>query len=606
MSESPLPPSDDFPKTSPRSLRRLALIGGAGFVLILAAGTASRLMASQDLKKTSQASALTTVHVIQPGGGESADLVLPGRLQAWAEAPVYARTDGYLRRWYVDIGQPVKAGQVLAEIDAPEVDQQLVAARAALATASAQRDLASVGAARWKRLVGENAVSQQEADERQGDLAAREAMRNEAAANVRRLESLAAFKRIVAPFDGVVTSRDTDLGALISAGGGAPSPLFTVSDIRRLRLYVSVPQSLAGAIRQGMTASFSTPDQPGRSFQARVVRAADAVDADGNVVVERGHDLGDPAIEALLAAGITEVKVRSVLTCGTGTGVCAHCYGRSMATGKLVDIGEAVGIIAAQSIGEPGTQLTMRTFHQGGVGDDITGGLPRVQELFEARVPKGVAPISEVSGRVRLEDDDRFYKITIVPDDGSEEVVYEKISKRQRLRVFKHDDGTERLLSDGDHIEVGQQLMEGSADPHEVLRVMGPRQVQIHLVNEVQEVYRSQGVSIHDKHIETIVRQMLRRVTIIDSGSTEFLPGSLTERAEFEAANQKMVLEGGERGHAALPAKGTCSPSPHRRSASLATAPIPSRTIPCPGAVPTVPFGRTNFVLPPSPVIFSI
>ncbi|RPA57200.1 DNA-directed RNA polymerase subunit beta' [Gordonia oryzae] len=274
--------------------------------------------------------------------------------------------------------------------------------------------------------------------------------------------------------------------------------------------------------------------------------AADALDAEGNVVVERGHDLGDPAIEALLAAGITQVKVRSVLTCATGTGVCAMCYGRSMATGKLVDIGEAVGIIAAQSIGEPGTQLTMRTFHQGGVGDDITGGLPRVQELFEARVPKGVAPIAEVSGRVRLEDDDRFYKITIVPDDGSEEVVYDKISKRQRLRVFKHDDGSERLLADGDHVEVGQQLMEGSANPHEVLRVMGPRQVQVHLVNEVQEVYRSQGVSIHDKHIETIVRQMLRRVTIIDSGSTEFLPGSLTERAEFEAANRRVVSEGGE------------------------------------------------------------
>ncbi|GAA1479737.1 DNA-directed RNA polymerase subunit beta' [Gordonia sinesedis] len=274
--------------------------------------------------------------------------------------------------------------------------------------------------------------------------------------------------------------------------------------------------------------------------------AADAVDADGNVIVERGHDLGDPAIEALLNAGITEVKVRSVLTCATGTGVCAMCYGRSMATGKLVDIGEAVGIIAAQSIGEPGTQLTMRTFHQGGVGDDITGGLPRVQELFEARVPKGVAPIAEVSGRVRLEDDDRFYKITIIPDDGSEEVVYDKISKRQRLRVFKHDDGSERLLSDGDHVEVGQQLMEGSANPHEVLRVMGPRQVQVHLVNEVQEVYRSQGVSIHDKHIETIVRQMLRRVTIIDSGATEFLPGSLTERAEFESENRRVVAEGGE------------------------------------------------------------
>jgi DNA-directed RNA polymerase subunit beta' len=276
--------------------------------------------------------------------------------------------------------------------------------------------------------------------------------------------------------------------------------------------------------------------------------ATDAVDEQGNVVVERGHDLGDPAIEALLAAGISEVKVRSVLTCATGTGVCAMCYGRSMATGKLVDIGEAVGIVAAQSIGEPGTQLTMRTFHQGGVsgGSDIVGGLPRVQELFEARVPRDKAPIADVSGRVRLEEGERFYKITIIPDDGGEEVVYDKLSRRQRLKVFKHDDGTERLLADGDHVEVGQQLMEGSADPHEVLRVQGPREVQIHLVKEVQEVYRAQGVSIHDKHIEVIVRQMLRRVTIIDSGSTEFLPGSLTERGEFETENRRVVAEGGE------------------------------------------------------------
>jgi DNA-directed RNA polymerase subunit beta' len=274
--------------------------------------------------------------------------------------------------------------------------------------------------------------------------------------------------------------------------------------------------------------------------------AADAVDAKGKVIVERGHDLGDPAIDAVLAAGITSVKVRSVLTCASADGVCAMCYGRSMATGKLVDIGEAVGIVAAQSIGEPGTQLTMRTFHQGGVGEDITGGLPRVQELFEARVPRGKAPIAEVAGRVRLEESDKFYKITVVPDDGSEEVVYEKLSKRQRLRVFKHDDGTERLLADGDHVEVGQQLMEGSADPHDVLRVEGPRKVQIHLVKEVQEVYRAQGVSIHDKHIEVIIRQMLRRVTIIDSGATEFLPGSLTERAEFESANRRVVAEGGE------------------------------------------------------------
>ncbi len=277
--------------------------------------------------------------------------------------------------------------------------------------------------------------------------------------------------------------------------------------------------------------------------------AADAVDGGGNVIVERGYDLGDPAIDALLAAGISSVKVRSVLTCVSGSGVCAMCYGRSMATGKLVDIGEAVGIVAAQSIGEPGTQLTMRTFHQGGVtGDtDIVGGLPRVQELFEARVPRNRAPIADVTGRVRLDDsNDKFYKITVVPDDGGEEVVYDKVSRRQRLRVFKHDDGTERLLADGDHVDVGQQLMEGSADPHEVLRVMGPREVQVHLVNEVQDVYRAQGVSIHDKHIEVIVRQMLRRVTIIDSGSTEFLPGSLTERAEFESANRRVVAEGGE------------------------------------------------------------
>ena len=276
--------------------------------------------------------------------------------------------------------------------------------------------------------------------------------------------------------------------------------------------------------------------------------AADAVDEKGNVIVEAGHDLGDPAIDALLEAGISQVKVRSVLTCASASGVCAMCYGRSMATGKLVDIGEAVGIVAAQSIGEPGTQLTMRTFHQGGVtgGADIVGGLPRVQELFEARVPRNRAPIADVAGRVRLEETDKFYKMTIVPDDGGEEVVYDKLSKRQRLRVFKHDDGTERLLADGDHVEVGQQLMEGSADPHEVLRVEGPRKVQIHLVKEVQEVYRAQGVSIHDKHIEVIVRQMLRRVTIIDSGATEFLPGSLTERGEFEAENRRVVAEGAE------------------------------------------------------------
>jgi DNA-directed RNA polymerase subunit beta' len=277
------------------------------------------------------------------------------------------------------------------------------------------------------------------------------------------------------------------------------------------------------------------------SVYARTL-ASEITDADGNVLLNRGDDLGDPAIEKLVTSGVTEAKVRSVLTCESAVGVCATCYGRSMATGQLVDVGEAVGIVAAQSIGEPGTQLTMRTFHQGGVaGEDITTGLPRVQELFEARQPKGKAPIAEVDGRVRIEDGDRFWKITLIPDDGSEEIIFDKLSKRQRLAVTP--DGP---LADGDRVRVGQQLLEGTPDPHEVLRVMGPREAQLHLVDEVQKVYRAQGVSIHDKHIEVIVRQMLRRVTILDSGSTEFLPGALVERAEFESENRRVVASGGE------------------------------------------------------------
>ena len=209
------------------------------------------------------------------------------------------------------------------------------------------------------------------------------------------------------------------------------------------------------------------------------------------------------------------------------------CYGRSLATGKLVDIGEAVGIIAAQSIGEPGTQLTMRTFHTGGVaGDDITQGLPRVVELFEARTPKGVAPISEAAGRVRIEETEKTKKIVVTPDDGSDETAF-PISKRARL-----------LVGEGDHVEVGQKLTVGATNPHDVLRILGQRAVQVHLVGEVQKVYNSQGVSIHDKHIEIIIRQMLRRVTIIESGDAELLPGELVERSKFETENRRVVAGG--------------------------------------------------------------
>ncbi|MEP6852745.1 MAG: DNA-directed RNA polymerase subunit beta', partial [bacterium] len=274
------------------------------------------------------------------------------------------------------------------------------------------------------------------------------------------------------------------------------------------------------------------------SVYARVL--AENAKAGSKVISPAGAELGDVLIDTLVAAGIREVKVRSVLTCESAQGTCATCYGRSLATGKLVDVGEAVGIIAAQSIGEPGTQLTMRTFHTGGIaGEDITHGLPRVAELFEARVPKGVAPISEAAGRVRIEEGEAGAKaggrrIVITPDDGSEELEY-PILRRARL-----------LVTEGQLVEVGQQLVSGAVNPHDVLRIMGPREVQLHLVREVQAVYRSQGVAIHDKHIEVIVRQMLRRITVIESGATEFLPGSLVERAVFESENRRVVAEGNE------------------------------------------------------------
>jgi DNA-directed RNA polymerase subunit beta' len=206
-----------------------------------------------------------------------------------------------------------------------------------------------------------------------------------------------------------------------------------------------------------------------------------------------------------------------------------------MATGKIVDVGEAVGIIAAQSIGEPGTQLTMRTFHTGGVaGDDITHGLPRVQELFEARTPKGVAPIAEAAGVVSFLEDAKGKKIIVTPDDGGEAVAY-PITRRQKLKV-----------EEGQKVGVGEQMVVGAIDPKQVLRILGPRQTQIHLVNEIQEVYRSQGVSIHDKHIEIIVRQMLKRITVLEPGDTEMLPGELVDRHRFEAENRKAVAAGGK------------------------------------------------------------
>ncbi|MFM7495707.1 MAG: DNA-directed RNA polymerase subunit beta' [Candidatus Nanopelagicus sp.] len=265
---------------------------------------------------------------------------------------------------------------------------------------------------------------------------------------------------------------------------------------------------------------------------------AEDVTASGKVILAAGTDLGDRNIDTLVAVGVEEVKVRSVLTCDSKVGQCAMCYGRSMAAGKLVDVGEAVGIIAAQSIGEPGTQLTMRTFHTGGaqlLGEtQITHGLPRVQELFEARTPKGVAPIAETAGTVSFLEDAKGKKIVVTPDDGGEAVAY-PITRRQKL-----------LVEEGARVIVGQQLVVGAIDPKQVLRILGPRQTQIHLVSEIQEVYRMQGVSIHDKHIEIIVRQMLKRITVLEPGDTDLLPGELVERGRFEEENRRVVSTGGK------------------------------------------------------------
>lgn len=267
--------------------------------------------------------------------------------------------------------------------------------------------------------------------------------------------------------------------------------------------------------------------------------ASDVIDpADGTTVLYKAGDaISMDVLKNLVAHGVEDVKARSVLTCESKRGVCAKCYGWSLATNTLVDVGEAVGIVAAQSIGEPGTQLTLRSFHSGGVASasDITQGLPRVTELFEARTPKGEAPIAEFPGTIKVEDTDRGRQVTLSPDDSSVEPITYPVTRRAPL-----------LVKNGQHVESGAQLIEGSVDPKKILRILGPRAAQVNIVEEVHNVYRSQGVDIHDKHIEVIVHQMLRRVTVIDSGDTKLLPGELVDQARFKEANIDTVKNGGK------------------------------------------------------------
>ncbi len=274
------------------------------------------------------------------------------------------------------------------------------------------------------------------------------------------------------------------------------------------------------------------------------VTCEDLYDMDGNVIVKKNHMITPSRADEYLKHGRNAkgepvdpttdgVKIRTILTCRSHIGICAKCYGSNMATGEMVQVGEAVGIIAAQSIGEPGTQLTMRTFHTGGVaGGDITQGLPRVEELFEARRPKGLAIISEFAGTVAVKDTKKTRSVIVSNDETGESKEYQ-IPYGSRIKV-----------QDGQVIEAGDELTEGSVNPHDLLKIKGIRAVQNYLLREVQRVYRLQGVDICDKHIEVIVRQMLKKVRIEEPGDTRFLPGSLVDVLEFEDENERLVAEG--------------------------------------------------------------
>ena len=261
--------------------------------------------------------------------------------------------------------------------------------------------------------------------------------------------------------------------------------------------------------------------------------AEDIVDpATGEVIVEANHLVTPKRAEAIIKTGVDKVKIRTILTCRSHIGVCAKCYGTNMATGQTVQVGEAVGIIAAQSIGEPGTQLTMRTFHTGGVaGDNITQGLPRVEELFEARKPKMLAVLAEFGGTVSIVKTEKKTEIVITDDEGNSKAY--PLSKDTREKVVE-----------GQVVAKGEEITEGSENPHDIVRILGVRAVQDYLLREVQKVYRIQGVDINDKHIELIVRQMLKKIVVDEAGDSNFLPGSQVDTIEFQEVNEKLEEEG--------------------------------------------------------------
>ncbi len=303
-----------------------------------------------------------------------------------------------------------------------------------------------------------------------------------------------------------------------------------------------IPGMYVKAFMDGKEEIESLQDRITGRFAAETI-----VDKDGNVIVKANHMITPKRAEAVIAKGVdengeplTRVKIRTILTCRSHMGVCAKCYGSNMATGQAVQVGEAIGIIAAQSIGEPGTQLTMRTFHTGGVaGNDITQGLPRVEEIFEARKPKGLAIITEFGGVATIKDTKKKREIIVTNPETGETKSY--------LIPY----GSHIKIMDGAVLEAGDELTEGSVNPHDILKIKGVRAVQDYMLREVQRVYRLQGVEINDKHIEVIVHQMLQKIRVEENGDSEFLPGTMVDTLDFEDTNEKLESEG------KTPAEGT-------------------------------------------------
>lgn len=290
--DSSFPPAPYIDINARRRFKRIGLVLLAIALVIVVIGATARMSRGSNLRERAGEAAIPVVSVVRPDGADQRDtLVLPGNFEAYNSAAIYARTTGYVRRWLADIGDEVRAGQTLAILDAPEVEQQLVQARADYRTALANRKLAKTTAERWQAMVARDAVSRQEADERNGDFEARAALADAALANVRRLEALQAFTRITAPFAGIVTSRSAQLGALVVSGNASAQPLFTISDVHRMRVYVRLPQNLAAQVHRGTQAEMVLPEHPGRSFQATVTRSAGAVDPrSGAVLVQLEAD----------------------------------------------------------------------------------------------------------------------------------------------------------------------------------------------------------------------------------------------------------------------------------------------------------------------------